>query len=231
MKRFSVLVGFVALSAGILSAAAGPCPVADNLQDLIASFPTIGVACFNQDKLFWGFSYTPTGTNAPAASQVQSTLIFQTSPSIDIHGWSFSGDWEQASANLASFILSYRIQVCNDPACAGAVMPGTVISGADAIYAPSALTGAGNETVNWSNGASTTLTSSIPGPQPGGANIGFNGLGPLTVTANFSGTGAITGTSFRFYETVVPEPASVGSVFGGLALIAIAAYRRRRGTV
>jgi len=223
MRKLWLLSAF-SFGAGSLFAQLPTCPNTDTLADLISKYSSS--ACISQDKMFWGFSYAPTGTNSPPASQVMSSLIFQTSPAVDIHGWSFTGDWEQAGANLASFTLSYEIQVCNAPSCASAVLPGEVISAADAIYAPSALTGAGNETVSWSNGASTTLTSSSPGPLPVGANIGFSGAGPITVTANFSGTGVITGTSLRFYESQVPEPTAAGYVLGVLSIFAIAGYRR-----
>lgn len=226
MKRCFLFLALSTFAGGIMSAAPIPCPVTDNLQDLISMFPNSGTSCFSQDKLFWGFSYTP-GGNAPAAGQVQSTLIFQTSPAIDIHGWSFTGDWEQAGRFLSNFTLAYSMQVCNVAPCLGNVSPGELITAADAIYAPSALTGAGSETVNWSNGASTTLTSSSPGPLPVGADIGFSGGGPITVTAAFSGSGTITGTSLRFYESAVPEPATLGVLFGGLALIAMIFVHRR----
>jgi hypothetical protein len=189
-------------------------------------------ACISQDKLFWNFVYTPTGT-AGAASMVQAGLIFQSSPGLDIHGWNFSSsNWVQGTLGPAAFTLSYTIQVCPaGSACAGAVLPGATINAADAVYAPVSVMPAGPETVNWSTGATATLTNGSPGPLPSNANIGAGAgtLSPVTVTANFSGTGAITQTTLRFYETNstgVPEPTTF-ALFG-LGLIGLGVVRRKR---
>ena len=91
----------------------------------------------------------------------------------------------------------------------------------------------GQEVVDWSNGATVTLTSGSPGPLPSNGNIGLPAdfTGPITVTATFAGTGAITQTSLRFYETpgqaaAVPEPANLSWLVGGLGVIGIAGFRR-----
>jgi PEP-CTERM motif-containing protein len=219
---------------GNLSAVQLACPVAPTLDALITQTAGgIANACFSQDKLFWNFVYTPTGS-APAASTVHADLISQQSPGLDIHGWNFSDVWVQGLAGPAQFTLSFTIQVCPaGSACVGNVAPGTVINGADAVYAPVSTFMPGPETVNWSNGATGTLTSVSPGPVPSNGNIGL-GAGittPITVTANFSGTGAITQTTLRFYESVptaggVPEPATM--VLLGIGLAGLGIIKRRR---
>src|ERR1022692_2335860 len=170
MKKCLMLciVGLFALSAGTLLAAQIACPTATTFDVLEAQTAGgIANACTTQDKLFWNFVYTPTGS-AGAASTVQAGLIFQTAGNLDIHGWNFSdSSWVQGTGGPAAFTIGYTIEVCPaGSACVGAVVPGTVIIGADAVYAPVSTFTAGNETVNWSNGANATLTSASPGPQP-----------------------------------------------------------------
>jgi len=218
---FVVLVGSSSLSAAIV-----PCPTTSTLDVLIATFNSLANACQSQDKLFWNFNYTP-GGNSPAASGVGASLIFQAGTGVDIHGWNFSATWSQAGATLANFSLGYAIEVVPGTA-------GTLINLADAVYAPTTVSPAGPETVNWSNGASTTLTNGSPGPLPAGGNIGLGAgiLGPISVTANFSGTGTITQTTLRFYETVpvnpIPEPASIMLFGAGLSVLGLVRRRRRQ---
>jgi hypothetical protein len=198
----------------------------------LLAFNSEANACFSQDKLFWGFNYAPTGS-AGAATTVQAGLIFQTGPGLDIHGWNFSSSsWVQGVGGPAAFTIGYSIEVCpTGSACAGAVIPGTVITGADAVYAPVSTFPPGNEVVNWSNGATGTLTSTSPGPVPNTGNIGLGAgtVGPISVSAAFSGTGAITQTTLRFYESLpegVPEPTSSALVVIGFAFIGLALRRK-----
>jgi hypothetical protein len=225
----------IALTAGQLSAAMVACPTMTDLQTLINTTIGISNACISQDKIFWNFTYTP-GPAAPPASGVSASLIAQSGGGFDIHGWNFSSVWSQnvATGALANFTLSYLIQVCRptDP-CAGNVVPGTLINAADAVYAPSSVFPPGSETVTWSNGATVTLTNGSPGPQPSNGNIGLGSgtAGVLGVTAMFSGSGAITQTTLRFYETVptgIPEPTTLGLILGGVGLIGVGGYRRKK---
>jgi hypothetical protein len=236
MKKSLMLsvVGLFALSAGNLLASQIACPTATTF-DVLAAQTAGGIAnaCTNQDKLFWNFVYTPTGI-AGAASTVTAGLISQTVGNLDIHGWNFgSSNWVQGSGGAAGFTIGYTIEVCPaGSACVGAVVPGTLITGADAVYAPVSTFTAGNETVTWSNGANVTLTSGSPGPQPSTGNIGFSGVGPISVSAVFTGTGAITQTTLRFYETVpngTPEPvtmALMGSSLLGLGLLRLRTVKK-----
>ena len=226
----TLLVALAALSAGDVPAAQIACPTAttfDVLQALTAG--GIGNACFSQDKLFWNFVYTPTGS-AGSASTVQAGLLFQSGSGLDIHGWNFgSSSWVQGAAP-AAFVLSYEMEVCpSGSACAGAVVPGTLIIAADAVYAPVSVFPAGNEVVTWSNGATVTLSNVTPGPLPSNGNIGLGAgtVGPITVTADWTGTGAITQTSLRFYENaVVPEPATLSMI--GLGMLALGFRARKK---
>jgi hypothetical protein len=225
MKR-ALMMGAL-LTLGISGARADiiACPGMTTLSYLV-TLNTPENACYSQDKLFWDFSYDP-GPGAPGASDVNATLIFQPAGAFDIHGWNFAATWAQNAAGLANFELGYSIQVCATGVCAGP--PGANIFAADATYAPSAF-GAGDQTVLWSTGTGATLTQGSPGALPVAANIGLPPGGttaPISVTANFSGTGAITGTNLRFYQHVVPEPEPVGIVVAGLALLMIAAIRPR----
>ena len=239
MKKCLMLsiVGLFALSAGNLLASQIPCPTAATNFDVLAaatggSAGGIANGCYSQDKLFFDFVYTPTGS-AGVASTVQAGLIFQTAGNLDIHGWNFSSStWVQGSGGPADFTIGYMIEVCPaGSACASAVVPGTIITGADAVYAPVSTFTAGNETVNWSNGANVTLTSGSPGPQPSNGNINnFSGVGPIGVSAVFTGTGAITQTTLRFYESVpnggTPEPVTMALM--GSSLLGLGLLRRRK---
>jgi len=222
----AILLAFGSLSASVIS-----CPTSTTF-DVLESFNSASNACFSQDKLFWGFNYVP-GTGAPAASQVTSDLIFQTSPALDVHGWNFGANWIQTGASLANFVLSFTTEVCplSESACAANVLPGESISGADATYAPVSVLPAGNETVSWSNGALVTLTDGSPGPLPSNGDIGLppGFQGPITVMADFSGTGGVTQTSLRFFETVVatPEPSFLGFTVIAFVLIAITRLRKK----
>jgi len=229
-KVFLLICLFGLLTAARASAAIVACPVATT-ADVLTSFNSLSNACFSQDTLFWGFTYTP-GGNAPAASAVVADLISQQVSGIAIHGWNFGSTWSQASTGtLANFVLSFMMEVCptSGQPCSGNTVPGTAIIGADATYAPSAFSGAGNEEVDWSNGATVTLASGSAGPLPGNANIGLppGFTGPIQVTANFDGHGTITQTSLRFYDSTspVPEPATYG--LAGLGLLAVVLVHRK----
>ena len=173
------------------------CPASTTLDVLVA----LG-SCFSGGIVFSNVSYTP-GPGAPIASGVSASLLVQAGGST-VYGWIFSSSrgWQQGVGALANFTLSFTIRVCNVPACSGNVAPGTVINLADATYAPVSTFPPGPETVNWSTGAAVTLTAGTPGPAPPTRDIGLGPsgtAGPITVTANFSGTGAITQTVLRFY--------------------------------
>lgn len=236
MKRLLLLIGLLALiSTARLQAAVVPCPNSTTLDTLVTSFANVANGCFSQDKLFWGFNYTP-GPSAPPASAVIASLISQTSPALDIHGWNFDGAWAQGNspAALANFMLSYTVEICpsSGQPCSANVVPRSSITAADATYAPVSVFPPGKEDVSWSNGAIVTLTSASPGAEPPGGNIGLapGFVGPITVTANFSGTGAITQTSMRFYESggaVVPEPKDSMFMLIGLGFLLAAVASKR----
>ena len=239
MKRLLLLVGLLVLCLSAqLHAATVPCPNTTSFDNLL-SFNSVANGCFSQDALFWGFNYTP-GPNAPAANAVTASVISQTSPALAIHGWNFDGTWAQgnSAAALANFTLGYTFEICpsSGQSCSPNVGPGTVIKGADATYAPVSIFPPGKEDVSWSNGAIVTLTSAFPGAEPPGGNIGLapGFVGPITVTANFSGTGAITQTSLRFYDSAsaVPEPKqSTFMLIGLVCLLASVAIRRTMSVI
>ena len=213
-------------AAGSLSAAVIACPSSTTLNNLLA-FNSAANGCFSQDKVFFGFNYGSLGPEAPPDSSVTATLIFATSPGIDIHGWTFAGNW---SGN-AGFTLGYSIMVCADVACLANVQAGTAIIGADAVYAPVSTAPPGDEVVNWSNGATVTLTNGSPGPLPGNGNIGYNGQGPISVTGIYAGGGSMTSTTFRFFEQVpepTPEPATMAMMLGGVGLIGVGRLFRKK---
>ena len=238
MKRWLLLFGFLLLtvlfSIGPAHAAVVPCPSSTTL-DVLLSFNSLANACSSQDTLFWNFQYTP-GPNSPAASSVSASLIFQFGSGVDIHGWNFSSIWSQSvtTSALANFTLAFTTEICPSPTCPS-TPPGDVIHLADAVYAPSAVSTPGPETVNWSNGATVTLTSGSPGPLPSNGNIGLGAgtTGPIMVTANFAGTGTITQTSLRFYNTdgpltTVPEPNEAILMLIGIAMASAVVKKRLR---
>ena len=224
--RISALTVIVMAAAAVLSAAQIPCPTSTTL-DQLSAFSSEANACYSQDKLFYNFVYTPTGS-AGAANSVQAGLLFQQTPGLDIHGWNFSSNsWVQGISGPAAFTLGYTIELCpSGSACFGNVLPATRIIGADAVYSSVSTFPAGNEVVTWSNGATVTLTSADGGPLPPNGMIGLGAgiLGPISVSAVWSGTGAITQNTLRFYEAV-PEPMSF--VLIGTGLLGLGLLRRR----
>ena len=240
MKKYLVpgVLVLAAFSASNLSASQVACPVATTV-DVLQGFNTSANGCYSQDKLFWNFNYTPTGS-AGAASTVIADLIFeQIGSGLDIHGWNFSSSsWIQGTSGPAQFTIGYTMEVCpSGSACFGNVVAGTVIDGADAVYAPVSIFPAGNAVVTWTwDGGGTdtvTLTKGSPGPDPFNGDIGLGAgiLGPINVEANFSGTGAITQLTLRFYEdrtTFSPEPVTMALVGGGLVAFGLFARKRRK---
>ena len=235
-KSVSILVVVLAaLFASNLSATQIACPTTATF-DALAAFNSEANACFSQDKLFWGFNYAPSGS-AGAATTVQAGLIFQTGVGLDIHGWNFSSSsWAAGVGGPAAFTIGYTIEVCPPTSvCAGNVEAGTVISGADAVYAPVSVRPPGNEVVTWTPPSGTftgTLTNGSPGPIPANGNIGLGAgtVGPISVSAAFAGTGAITQTTLRFYESIptgVPEPASAAFVGIGFAFVGLVLRRQK----
>lgn len=215
-----VLCGSAPASAAVIA-----CPTTTTL-DFLLNFNLPANGCFSQNVLFYGFNYTPAG-NAPPASGVSANLVFQTGD-VDIHGWNFSDSWSQSGSTLANFTLGYSIEVCpSGQPCTPNVTPGTLLVAADAVYAPVSVFPPGKADITWSNGATVTITSVSPGPLPSNGNIGLGAgtAGPVTVSEIFSGTGAITQTSLRFYANApIPEPAS--AVLLGIGLLALSRHRR-----
>jgi hypothetical protein len=233
MTKFLLLATLTMVAVCSLPAAVVDCPTAATTLDVLLGFNSLTNACQSQDKLFWNFNYTP-GSNAPSADRVIANLIFNQGGAVDIHGWNFGSLWSQnpGTGALADFTLGFTIEVC--PAAQCGTGAGTVITNADATYAPTTLFPAGPETVTWSTGATATLTSGNSGPLPPGGDIGLGAgsTGPISVSAAFSGTGAMTQTSLRFYETVptgIPEPTAASLFLGGAAMIALGCCRRKKG--
>src|ERR1035441_7126607 len=227
----SVVVLF-ALSAGNLSAATVACPINTTFDQLLL-YNTAANGCYSQDKIFFGFNYTPTGI-AGAVTGVQAGLILETGAT-DIHGWNFSDTtWAQSGSSLAGFTIGYSIEMCPSASVCGGVppTPGERIFGADAVYAPVSTVGSGSEVVTWGNGHVETLTFGSPGPLPSNGDIGLGSAGtqgPISVSAVFDGHGDITQTTFRFYENVAtPEPLTILLVGGGLAAVGLLARKRRK---
>src|ERR1035441_5980420 len=115
MKRYLLLsiLGLLAFSVRNLSASQIQCPTTNNTFDQLLAFNSEANGCYSQDKLFWGFTYTPTGTDG-AASTVNTQLIFTSLASGDIHGWNFgSNDWsDPRSEEHTSELQSLRHLVC-----------------------------------------------------------------------------------------------------------------------
>jgi hypothetical protein len=193
----------------------------ETLDFMITNFNSLANACAIQDKLFWNFSYTSLGPGAPAASSVTVDPI--SGPNIT--GFNFSGTWAGTILNPANFILSYTVEVC--PGLPQCTAPnGFSIVQADGVYSPSSLFGASIENVAWTPAgvpSVVTLTTSSPGPM---ASVFPGVLGPITVSANWTGLGDITQTTLRFYEGVVPE--STTMVLLGIGLAGLGIIRRRR---
>src|SRR4029078_2898267 len=88
ITKFAAMAAVLLIS-GNLSAAVLPCPSNTDLGTLIASFNSLANACQSQDKLFWNFSYTNLGTQAPTAAHVQAGGGFHAAGWIQIPRWTF----------------------------------------------------------------------------------------------------------------------------------------------
>src|ERR1017187_206742 len=222
MKRYLLLsiLGLLAFSVRNLSASQIQCPTTNSTFDQLLAFNSEANGCYSQDKLFWGFTYPPTGTDG-AASTVNAQLIFTSLASGDIHGWNFgSNDWSDP------YTIGYTIEVCPPTsACAGNVAAGTEIRATDAAYAPTFGT-VGTETVTYTGGYTNTFVLT-PGNAYEGAAFGFYTLGPITVMGQFAGDGDVTQTTLRFYEGSVPEPMTLLLVGGGLLGVGLLSSKRR----
>jgi hypothetical protein len=155
------ILGLLALTAGNLSATQVFCPLTNVTFDQLVQYDSVADACAIQDKLFWGFTYTPTGLTEPATG-VNASAIFQAGPSSqDVHGWNFSSSmWTQP------FTISYNMEVCPvGSICANQVITGLIILAGDASYAPTLFGATGNETVTFTYPTgltSLTLTKGVP---------------------------------------------------------------------
>ncbi len=226
MKKLILICLLALLSASGLFAAVIACPSNSTLDVYVSSFNGLSNACFSQDKIFYNFTYSPLpGTTS--ASGVQVSPIFQQFGGIDIHGFNFNDNWTSIGAG---FTLGYTIQMCTDPACLANVVPGTVITAADATFAPT-FNFDGKEVVTWSNGATVTLiTGSGALPPLGNIGLGAGTAGPITVNAEMvPGTaGGVTQTSLRFYESAAPVPEPATMVMLGSGILGVIARRKRR---
>lgn len=211
MKKFVMLPLAAIVMAGALAAAPIACPNTTTLAGLIA-LSGVNAGCIIQDKIFNNFAYA----GSTAAGDVSATLVFSPGPSTrDIHGWVFApvgGPW------AAGFTLSYNIAVA--PPAAGGVAP-VIVMTKDQINSgmvPNSVVVNDLQTPNV--GSPVTLTTrGMSGQETMQMPLSSASMVSTFTTATIPSGNLIQSYEQDWFESGVPEPASLYNLAGGACVL------------
>lgn len=232
MLRKLSLIAALGLVATVATAFATPM-CSDNVTGNGSVYFGGGYSCQIGDLRFSGFSYTPSGTNPIIVSQITVDAVGPTgtgamtnSPDI---GLSFHGTWSAGPGQTSDGTIDFSVSE---------IGPGTLISDL-ALAQTSGISGNGTASVaergcapapcNATGGPYLLLTFQDSGGSSAQGETSFAGQSSISVEKDIAVTG---GTGFGSISVVqdtfsqVPEPACMGLMGGGLALLGLARLRR-----
>ena len=231
MKR--ILIVLLALTAlGSMATASTLCAVGQTIAYYKANYASSDTACSVGDKLFYGFTYTPTDSGGAVAPDGTQVFVTPDPANVNEPGLVFSSSMWSVSGNAIDGAIAVDASIGFSVATVGNI-PLIVDASLD-FTGHNGATGGGQafigETVLEGGNSVGLEVDSTNGPYLSIAN--FSAVSTLSVTKNLQvriargTTGTASITSFREGFSEMPEP--VSCVLFGSGLLGLGILRRRR---